>query len=78
MCLGIPGKIVSIEGQDEISKTAKVSFAGVIKEVSLACLSEAKVNDYIVVHAGFAISVIDQKQADEVFKYVKDLEEDLK
>ncbi len=67
MCLAIPGKIVSMSGDDPLSRVAKVSFAGVIKDVSLAYLPEARIDDYVVVHAGFALTRIDEDEAQKVF-----------
>ncbi len=63
MCLGIPGKIESIVGTDPLEKVGRVNFGGVFREVSLACVPEAKVGDYVIVHAGMAISVLDEKEA---------------
>ncbi len=63
MCLAVPGKIVSTAGDDPLTRTAKVSFGGVLKEVSLAYLPEAAVDDYVIVHAGFALSQIDEAEA---------------
>ncbi len=68
MCLAIPGKIVSTSGDEPFSRVAKVSFGGVIKEVSLAYLPDAVVDDYVVVHAGFALSRIDEDEAQRVFE----------
>lgn len=65
MCLAVPGKIISIhEQEDPLLRTGKVSFGGVIKEVSLAYLPHAKVDDYVIVHVGFAISIIDPQEAE--------------
>ena len=64
MCLAVPGKIISISG-DDLNKTAKVSFGGAIKEVSLAYLTEAKVGDYTIVHVGFALSIVDEEAAQQ-------------
>ncbi|MBP1635756.1 MAG: hydrogenase assembly chaperone HypC/HupF [Acidobacteria bacterium] len=75
MCLAIPGKIVSIAGaEDPFTRTARVSFDGVIKEISLAYLPDARVDDYVVVHAGFALSKVDEAEAREVFEYLAALE----
>jgi hydrogenase expression/formation protein HypC len=63
MCLAIPGKIVSIEGDDPLVRQGRVEFGGVIIEVSLACVPEAEVGDYVLVHAGFALNVVDEEQA---------------
>jgi hydrogenase expression/formation protein HypC len=64
MCLAIPGKILSIDDSiDEIFRMAKVSFDGIIKEVNLAMVPEAKIGDYVLVHVGSAISVVDEAEA---------------
>lgn len=63
MCLALPGKIERIEGEDPLERTAKVSFGGVKKEVYLAYVPEAQVGDYVIVHAGFAISRLDEEEA---------------
>lgn len=68
MCLAVPGKIISISGDDPLSRTGRVDFSGVIKEVSLAYLPEAVTHDYVIVHAGFALSIIDQQEAAESLK----------
>jgi hydrogenase expression/formation protein HypC len=67
MCLAIPGKIVSTAGDDPWTRTAKVSFGGVVKEINLAYLPDAKVDDYVIVHAGFALSQIDEAEAVRMF-----------
>jgi len=64
MCLAVPGKIVKIENQiDDIFRFAKVSFNGIIKDVNLAMVPEANVGDYVLVHVGSAISVVDEEEA---------------
>jgi hydrogenase expression/formation protein HypC len=63
MCLAIPGKIVSIDSDDPVVRRGRVEFGGVIREVSLACVPEAVVGDYVLVHAGFALNVVDEEQA---------------
>ncbi|MDJ1179643.1 HypC/HybG/HupF family hydrogenase formation chaperone [Roseofilum sp. BLCC_M91] len=65
MCLAVPGKIISIAGDDPLTKTGRVSFAGVIKEVSLAYVPEAQIDDYVLVHVGFALSIVDQSEAQQ-------------
>ena len=72
MCLAIPGKIVSIEGDDPLEKMGKVSFGGVLKKVSLAYVPEAQVGNYVIVHVGFALSIIDEDEAQQT---LADLEE---
>jgi hydrogenase expression/formation protein HypC len=75
MCLAIPGKIVEITVEDPINRTGRVSFGGVIREVNLSCVPEAKVGDFVIVHVGFAISKVDEQEAQQVFEYVKQLDE---
>lgn len=74
MCLAVPGKIVSIVGED-FARTARVSFGGIVKEVSLAYVPEAVVGDYAVVHVGFAISLLDEQEALRTFEYLKQMGE---
>ncbi len=79
MCLAIPGKITQINNEiDEIFKTAKVSFSGLVKEVNLAMVPEAKVGDYVLVHVGSAISIVDEKEAKitlDILKQMNELDE---
>jgi hydrogenase expression/formation protein HypC len=66
MCLAVPGKIVSIyDHEDPLLRTGKVSFGGVIKEVSLAYVPDAKVDDYAIIHVGFALSILDPQAAEQ-------------
>ena len=74
MCLGIPGKIESVEGEAERRK-GKINFGGILKEANLALVPEAKVGDYVIVHAGLAISKINEKEAEEVFQYLRRVDE---
>ena len=77
MCLAVPGKIESITGSnsDVINKKGKVNFGGILKEVSLAYVPEARVGDYVIVHVGFALSLVDQQEAMKVFEYLKQMGE---
>jgi hydrogenase expression/formation protein HypC len=75
MCLAIPGKIESISGDDPLSRTGKVNFGGILKEVSLAYVPEVKVGDYVIVHVGFALSRLDEDEAHKVFDYLKEMED---
>jgi len=70
MCLAVPGKVVSVEGESDLLRMGKVDFGGVLKEVCLAYAPEAGVGDYVIVHAGFAISTLDQEAAGQVFEYL--------
>lgn len=71
MCLSIPARLLEVSGEDLMTRVGKVSFGGIQKQVSLAYVEEAKVGDYVLVHVGFAISVIDEKEAQFVFDYLK-------
>ena len=76
MCLSIPGKLIEITAQlDDTFRIGKVSFDGVLKEVSLALVPEAKINDFVMVHVGAAISVVDEKEARKTFDILKQLGE---
>lgn len=71
MCLAVPGKVLDVQGDDPLLRSGRVSFNGVIKQVSLTCAPEAKVGDYVLVHVGVAISVIDEQEAAETFRYLQ-------
>lgn len=75
MCLAVPGKVVEILGDDPLLRSAKVSFSGVIKQVSLTCTPEAKLGDYVLVHVGVAISIVDPEEAAQTFDYLKQMGE---
>ena len=75
MCLAIPGKIESITGDDPLSRMGRINFGGILKEASLAYVPEAKVGNYVIVHAGFALSRVDEDEAQKVFEYLKQMEE---
>jgi hydrogenase expression/formation protein HypC len=78
MCLGIPGKVVAIEADaaNVLGMTmGKVSFGGINKEVCLAYVPDVAIGDYVIVHAGFAISQIDEQEAMEVFEYLRQMDE---
>jgi hydrogenase expression/formation protein HypC len=74
MCLAIPGKILSTEGEG-IARAARVDFGGIVREVNLCYLPEAEIGNYVIVHVGFAISIVDQEEADRVFGYLKEMGE---
>ncbi len=73
MCLAVPGKITAIIGDDAISRMSKVSFAGVFKETSLALLPEANIGDYVLVHAGFAITLLNEDEAKRTLSYFENI-----
>ncbi len=76
MCLSIPGKLIEIIAElDPTFRIGKVDFDGIKKEVNLAMVPDAKINDYVLVHVGAAISIIDEKQAKETFSLIKQMGE---
>lgn len=75
MCLAVPGQVLEIQGDDPLLRAARVSFAGVVKTVSLSCAPEAKVGDYVLVHVGVAISVVDAAEAQQTYDYLRQLGE---
>jgi len=75
MCLAIPGKVQSINGDDPITRMGRINFSGIIKEASLAYVPEVKVGDYVIVHVGFALSKVDEDEAQKVFEYLKQMGE---
>lgn len=81
MCLAIPGKILSIESKfDGLVRMARVSFGGIVKEASLEMVPHAKVDDYVLVHVGVAISIVDEEEAKQTFRYLEamgEVEEEL-
>ena len=72
MCLGIPGKIVAIYEKDSL-KMAKVDFGGIAKEACLAYVPEAEVGQYALIHVGFAISLMDEEEAQETLKLLQEM-----
>jgi len=74
MCLAIPGKILSVSGGDPLSRVGRVSFGGMVKEINLAYVPEARPGDYVIVHVGFAISRLDEAEAARVFEYLQEMD----
>lgn len=75
MCLAIPGKVLSISGDDPLTRMGKVDFSGVVKQASLAYVPEVRVGDYVIVHVGFALSKVDEAEARKVFEYLRQMNE---
>jgi hydrogenase expression/formation protein HypC len=78
MCLAIPGKITSVTsvtGEDPLGRMGMVDFGGIQKEVNLACVPEAQVGDYVIVHVGFALSRVEESEANAVFEYLRQMDE---
>lgn len=72
MCLAIPGKILTIEDQiDSVFQIGKVSFSGVTKKINLSLVPEATVGDYVLVHVGVAVSVVDEMEAKKTMAFLE-------
>jgi hydrogenase expression/formation protein HypC len=74
MCLAVPGKVVNITGDEPMMRKGKVSFGGVIKEVSLAYVPDVKIGDYVIVHVGFALSILDEEAAHQTLAEFQEIE----
>ncbi|MFA5909202.1 MAG: HypC/HybG/HupF family hydrogenase formation chaperone [Vicinamibacterales bacterium] len=75
MCLAIPGRILTIDGADPVLRSGRVDFAGVVKRVNLSYVPDAAVGDFVLVHVGFAISTVDEAEARQVFRYLREMGE---
>ncbi len=75
MCLAVPGKLISVDDSPSLLRTGKVNFGGILKEANLAYVPEAKVGDYVLVHVGFALSIVDEVEANQVFEYLRRMDE---
>ena len=72
MCLAIPGKILEIQEQGTM-RAARVQFGGIVRQVSLDFVPEAGLGDYVMVHVGFAISRVDQVEAERTYKLLQEM-----
>ncbi|HEY85355.1 MAG TPA: HypC/HybG/HupF family hydrogenase formation chaperone [Chloroflexi bacterium] len=75
MCLGVPGKVIKIEENSLGMTMGQVSFGGIVKEICLAYTPDVQIDDYVIVHVGFSISTIGEKEAMEVFEYLRQIDE---
>lgn len=76
MCLAVPGRIVSIREDDPPEvRRAKADFGGIQREICLAYTPEAKIGDYVLVHVGFALNVVDEAEAQRVFDTIREMDE---
>lgn len=73
MCLAIPGKLLRITDTGALTRSGKVSFGGIVKDVNLACVPEACAGDYVLAHVGLAIAVIDPVEAARVFAHLEEM-----
>ncbi|MCL6546458.1 MAG: HypC/HybG/HupF family hydrogenase formation chaperone [Bryobacteraceae bacterium] len=76
MCLAVPGRIVSIREDDPPEvRRAKADFGGIQREICLAYTPEAKIGDYVLVHVGFALNVVDEAEAQRIFDTIRQMDE---
>ncbi|MBY0493385.1 MAG: HypC/HybG/HupF family hydrogenase formation chaperone [Cyanobacteria bacterium] len=75
MCLAIPGRILSIEPGDPVLRSGRVDFAGIVKHVNLSYVPDAVIGNFVLVHVGFAISTVDEAEAQQVFRYLEQMGE---
>jgi hydrogenase expression/formation protein HypC len=75
MCLGVPGKVLTVEENAQGMAMGTVSFGGIVKEICLAYVPEAKPGDYVIVHVGFAISIVSEAEAEETFEILRQMGE---
>ena len=73
MCLAVPGRIVSISGDDPLIRVGRVDFGGVAKEINLAFVPEARIGEYVLVHVGFALTVINEAGAERVLVCLREI-----
>jgi hydrogenase expression/formation protein HypC len=73
MCLAVPARVLSLLGDDPITRTGRVDFGGLVKEVNFAFAPEAEVGDYVLVHVGFAIAVLDETEAQQVLAQLREI-----
>ncbi len=72
MCLGVPGQITAIY-DDAGARMGKVNFSGIVKEVCLEYVPEAVLGEYVIVHVGFAITVLDEESAQETLALIDEM-----
>jgi hydrogenase expression/formation protein HypC len=73
MCLAVPGRILSVRGEDTLMRVGRVDFGGVVKEINLAYTPEAAPGDHVLVHVGFALTVIDEPEAHRIYEELRKL-----
>jgi hydrogenase expression/formation protein HypC len=74
MCLGVPGKIVEIYTKENL-QMGKIDFGGVVREICLAYVPEAKIGDYALIHVGFALNIISEEEAQETLALLREISE---
>jgi hydrogenase expression/formation protein HypC len=75
MCLAVPGEVLDLTDECALTRRGRVRFGGVVREVNLAYVPEVRVGDFVLVHVGVAIAVVDAAQAARTFEYLAELGE---
>jgi hydrogenase expression/formation protein HypC len=75
MCLAVPGKIIEITQEGSVDRKGKVSFGGAVREVNLSFVPDAKTGDYVLVHVGFALSKVDEKEAEKTLELLREMDD---
>ena len=73
MCLAIPGQVLSVEGDDPAFLLGRVNFGGITKQISLAYTPEVRPGEYVLVHAGFSMQVLDEQEAKRSWQTLEEL-----
>lgn len=71
MCLAIPARVVALPAPD----IARIDLSGVQKDISLALVDDVAIGDYVIVHVGFALSRLDEAEAQNIFEYLRRMDE---
>jgi hydrogenase expression/formation protein HypC len=75
MCLAIPGKIVEINEDEHGVRMARANFGGIVKQVCLEYTPEAKAGNYVLVHVGFALGVVDEAEAELTYQALRNMDQ---
>ncbi len=72
MCLGIPGQVLEVRGEEGLL-TGRVDFAGAVRDVCLSYVPDVRVGEYVIVHVGFAISKVDEEEAHKTLQVLREM-----
>ena len=75
MCLAIPGKIIDVQTNDEGVRMGRANFGGIVKQVCLEYTPDAAKGDYVLVHVGFALSKVDEAEAERTYRLLEDMKQ---
>ena len=75
MCLAIPGRVVEIRNDENGVRMARANFGGIVKQICLEYTPEAEVGNYVLVHVGFALGIVDEKEAEQTYQALKNMDQ---